>query len=127
MRLTDSRIINRRKPTSSQLLTRMRSANCRPMLLAPTTPRMVAERVLDSKKYRIWLNSTRSTCGRIPKRITCRRLAAEARTKSKGIHEDQSEHQLRDGAEEPDGGRPAVCGQVTSRGKTQCKGARGPE
>src|SRR5262245_30341810 len=82
MRLTVSKISIRRKTTSSQLLTRMRSANGRPMPPAPTTSRMVAERVLDSKKYRIWLNSTGSTCGRIPKRITCRRLAHEARTRN---------------------------------------------
>ena len=40
---------------------------------APTTPMMVAERVLDSKKYSVWLAITGRICGMTPNRMAARR------------------------------------------------------
>ncbi len=68
--------------TSSQWRTRIRSAICNPIPPAPTTPRMVAERVLLSKKYSAWASITGATCGRMPKRMAARRPPPAATTPS---------------------------------------------
>ena len=49
---------------------------------APTMPRIVAERTLDSKKKSTWLSITGKTCGNTPMRRVCMLLAPAARTPS---------------------------------------------
>ena len=49
---TVTRIIPTMKETSSQLLIRIRSASCIPIPPAPTTPRMVAERVFEFEEVK---------------------------------------------------------------------------
>ncbi len=57
---------------------------------APTMPMIVAERVLDSKKYRTWLARTGSTPGMSPKRIRWSDEPPDASTPSAGLRSQVS-------------------------------------